>query len=317
MKIDAERISNIIVDFLQQKVKEQKKCGIVLGLSGGLDSAVVARLAAQALGPSKVNAVYLSDRFSQKQFRKNAQKVAEELGIRFELRDITSLINERNGYRASTVKKSGISSILNKTVVSIVRLIYPIIFKQDLFSSILEQERLAKRPLTRIFHDLIAEAGEKSFNIRHLVRRMVLEKCAAESNLLLVGAADRSEFLIGWFVRDGIDDVPVSPLLGLYKTQVRQLAIYLKIPQEIIKAVPSPDMAKGITDEKVIGYSYEKVDKVLYALENNLDKQVLLDEGLTLKEFNRIRAFNELSAWKRNGKIREYPVFTNCEATKR
>jgi len=71
-----------------------------------------------------------------------------------------------------------------------------------------------------------------------------------------LGTANRSEYLVGWFVKDGIDDLPFSPLIGLYKTQVRQLSEFLGLPFKIRNRLASPDMVKGITDEFALGISY-------------------------------------------------------------
>ena len=87
-------------------------------------------------------------------------------------------------------------------------------------------------------------------------------------NKLVVGAANKSEYKIGFFVKHGCDDaVDIMPLLNLYKTQVRELARYLKIPSRIIKKPPSPDIIPGICDEEAIKISYEKMDLILLALE--------------------------------------------------
>ena len=87
-------------------------------------------------------------------------------------------------------------------------------------------------------------------------------------NRLVVGAANKSEYQIGYFVKHGCDDATdIMPLLNLYKTQVRALARYLEIPSRIIEKPPSPDILPGITDEEAIGISYEKLDLILLALE--------------------------------------------------
>ena len=87
-------------------------------------------------------------------------------------------------------------------------------------------------------------------------------------NRLVVGAANRTEYSIGYFVKHGCDDATdIMPLLNLYKTQVRELARYLNIPSRIIEKPPSPDILPGIIDEEAIGIPYEKLDLILLALE--------------------------------------------------
>jgi NAD+ synthase len=98
---------------------------------------------------------------------------------------------------------------------------------------------------------------------------MVLLYLYAElENRLVVGAANKSEYQIGFFVKHGCDDASdIMPLLNLYKTQVRELAYYLNIPSRIIKKPPSPDLIPGLDDEEALGISYEKMDLILLALE--------------------------------------------------
>jgi len=87
-------------------------------------------------------------------------------------------------------------------------------------------------------------------------------------NRLVVGAANKSEYQVGYFVKHGCDDATdIMPLLNLYKTQVRELGRYLNIPSRIIEKPPSPDILPGIIDEEAIGISYEKLDLILLAFE--------------------------------------------------
>ena len=98
---------------------------------------------------------------------------------------------------------------------------------------------------------------------------LLLYLYAELENGLVVGAANKSEYRIGYFVKHGCDDASdIMPLLNLYKTQVRELAQYLNIPARIIEKPPSSDMIPGLADdEEVIGISYEKMDLILLALE--------------------------------------------------
>ena len=144
--------------------------------------------------------------------------------------------------------------------------------------------------------------------MRHIERRRVLEEFAREKNLLLIGAANRSESFVGWFVKDGVDDIPVEVILGLYKTQVRQLARCIGVPNEIIKEPPSPDMLRGLTDESVIGHSYETIDKVAYIIEHGLDHDIARKEGISDEVFDSISRIHQWTAWKRTTP-HEFPIF--------
>jgi len=310
LTIDPEKVTKIIIDFIREKVDREKKDGVILGLSGGIDSVVLTALAAKAVGSSKVYAYYLFDRSSQKKFQEYAQELANELKINFEMEDITKLSIERGAYKSPIIKLIGFSSVFNKIFLSLARLIYRFILKEDHLSLTLKRRDLEKAKLTKVLYKPIIQDGEDSFSVRHILRREILERYATEKNLLLIGAANRTEFLIGWFIQDGIDDLPIEPLLGLYKTHVRQLAAFLNISQKIINELPATDMIKGISDEYIIGISYEKIDRVLYLLEKGFDRETIINKGISPVEYDKIKAFNQLSNWKRVNK-HEFP---NCEA---
>jgi NAD+ synthase len=297
MTIDCDNVSNTIVDFIRRKVAEEKREGVVLGLSGGIDSAVAAILAVRAVGPNDVYALHLFDRQSDKKFRRYAERVATMLKINFEVRDITASVKALGAYQPFIMRiPLRASLILMRLLAPVSRAIRYFWVKRRR-----AQDRRSVSPTrrTRI---------ERSFNVRHIERRRILEEFAREKNLLLIGAANRSESFVGWFVKDGVDDIPVEVILGLYKTQVRQLARCIGVPDEIIKESPSPDMLRGVTDESVIGHSYVTIDKVAYVIEHSLSQDVALNEGISHEEFERIKRLNELTAWKRTNR-HEFPVF--------
>lgn len=306
--IDPERVTDIVVDFLQQRLTQQERAGILLGLSGGLDSAVLAALAVRAVGPSRVHAFYLYDQDSRERFREHAQSWAQTLGIDFEARDITPLVKEKGTYQPFILRLTRLLPCLRRPFVYGAGRLYRLFFTGNPFDLVLQKGEPVKGRLAQAVYESIAGDIERSFNIRHVIRRQLLEEYASNRNLLLVGAANRSEYCVGWFVKGGIDDLPVAPLLGLYKTQVRQLAHFLDIPDEIIAEAPSPDMFGEISDEAVIGFPYEIIDKVLYLIEHDLGKEFAQFEDLIPSDFDGIKRLYELSAWKR-GTQHLYPSF--------
>ena len=123
---------------------------------------------------------------------------------------------------------------------------------------------------------------------------MVLLYLYAEvGNRLVVGAANKSEYQIGFFVKHGCDDAAdIMPLLNLYKTQVRELARFLNVPSRIIEKPPSPDIIPGIIDEEATGIPYEKLDLILLALERGWENPTIAE---TLKvEEEKVRYVNSL-----------------------
>lgn len=92
---------------------------------------------------------------------------------------------------------------------------------------------------------------------------LLLYNYAELDNLLVLGTCNKTEKTIGFFVKYGDAAADASPLEGLYKTQVYQLAKFLSIPEEIIERPPSPDLLPGITDEYAIALAYETLDRIL------------------------------------------------------
>lgn len=115
----------------------------------------------------------------------------------------------------------------------------------------------------------------------------------------MIGAANLSELEVGWFVKGGIDDLPVQSMTGLYKTQVWQLADFLQLPDEIQSQLPSPDMIHGITDEFGIGHKYRKLDLILDLIRLKKTDDQIIDYGITKSELTDVRELMELSGWKR------------------
>jgi NAD+ synthase len=147
-----------------------------------------------------------------------------------------------------------------------------------------------------------------SFEARHRYRREVLEALARENQWLPLGAANRTEWMVGWFVPGGIDDLAVQPIKGLYKTQVRQIGKHLDIPRPIMNQTPSPDMMRGITDEFALGVKYWKIDLVLDYLEGGLQREEVRKAGCSEAEIQLVSRMKELSAKRRTSRGETPPV---------
>jgi NAD+ synthase len=122
------------------------------------------------------------------------------------------------------------------------------------------------------------------YRMKHRLRMVMLYSYAERENLLVVGTVNKTEFLTGFFVQYGDGAADIMPLLPLYKTQVRQLAEFLHIPDRILNKAPSPDLIPGITDEFAIGIPYEKLDLILSGLDMNMAmKDIVAKTGVNQK----------------------------------
>lgn len=110
-------------------------------------------------------------------------------------------------------------------------------------------------------------------NIKSRLRMMLVYYFANSRGRMVIGTSNRTEFLIGFFTKYGDGGVDLMPLADLYKTQIRQLAKYLKIPDNIIEKPPSPGFFRGQTDEEELGCDYSTIDLIFLGWEKNYSNE--------------------------------------------
>jgi len=261
LRIDTGQAINAICDDIARRGEGEGTNGVALGMSGGLDSSVLAALAAKAVGPDHVTLIYLFDHDSDEAIAANAKLMAKHLNLELEVMDISGEMKKRGVYKPLFIKLLRLSTLVAKVSAGSYRLICgETPFKTTLRVGGGED---LKPWYKKLLYGMTMFHIDDGFTKRHQFRRAVLERIAKNRNLCLIGAANLSECEVGWFVKDGIDDLPYQPMTGLYKTQVRQLAKTLGLPEPICTQLPSPDMAKGVSDEFGIGHDYKNVDIVI------------------------------------------------------
>lgn len=127
-------------------------------------------------------------------------------------------------------------------------------------------------------------------------RMSVLYDWSKAENALVVGSGNKTEILLGYATLHGDSACAVNPIGGLYKTQVRQLASYMGVPEEIVQKAPSADLWPGQSDEKELGLSYREIDEILYlAVDRGYRPYQLIKRGFSKgkvkKILNRIEKF--------------------------
>jgi len=130
-----------------------------------------------------------------------------------------------------------------------------------------------------------------SFALPKLRLRMIV--LYSRLNYAVVGTTNRSEWEVGHYDRYGDGACDIDPIRHLFKTQVRALARYLGVPQEIIEKPPSPDLIPGITDELALGMSYEKLDLILSLAQGATDGEVAEAVGVEPKAVAEVRRAQE------------------------
>lgn len=201
-----------LVTFLQTQLGDKSA---VLGLSGGVDSAVVAYLLAAAIGPDKVHAMIMPAQSNVPTDTTDAQTVIDQLGI-------------------------------HSTIIQIDEFV-------RLYQTTLPD---VKTPLA---------IG----NLKARIRMSLLYAQANTINGLVVGTGNKSELSVGYFTKYGDGGVDLLPLGNLYKTQVWALAKELGVPATIIDKAPSAGLWPGQTDEAELGMTYQELDAMLQAIEQN------------------------------------------------
>ena len=262
IKIKPEKVVLSLENFIREYTEKLERKGVILGLSGGVDSAVVAAIGRHALGPKKVLALIMPEKDSKKEHTQDALNLAQELGIDTKLINITPYLEELGVYKLfpwdKTLSWGRLKGVLVKKAYHFYeRKTGKIPFLESL-SGFEDKE----------YSSYLAR-GNAYYRAKHRLRMLLLYLYGELENRLVVGAANKSEYKIGYFVKHGCDDATdIMPLLNLYKTQVREIARHLNIPSRIIEKPPSPDVMPGLNDdEEVMGISYEKMDLILLALE--------------------------------------------------
>lgn len=297
LAIDEQAAVRMLETCIRETAEEHGAKGVLLGLSGGIDSAALACLAVRALGPEAVHGCYLFDRHSEKDSRGKAELVASWLRLTLEMTDISREMALQRVYASPVMKGRGMPPWLNRMVQNS----YHRLFGETPFMSSLRLGSGAANfsAVKRGAYNLVMRPIVSGFDVRHRHRRRILEQKADNEGWLLLGGANSTEVLVGWFVKDGIDDLPIQPLSGLYKSQVRQLAACLGVPEPIRSCAPTPDMRNGITDEFGIGISYATLDLILDLLARSASDQEIYAHGIAPRDLALVRELRRLSVWKR------------------
>lgn len=289
MKINPEKLSVYLENFIIEHTKNLKKEGVIMGLSGGIDSAVVASLCKKALGSDNILALLMPDSDSEKKHLTDALNFAEELNIKTKVIDITPYIKKVGAYNLMELNKFPLPRSLKSKMT---KKVYDFYMKKT-GKTVFSESTLGFNNSNKVGQYLNKSIAY--IRIKHRLRMILLYLNGEIENKLVVGAANKTESNIGFFVKHGCDHAAdIMPIINLYKTQVIELAKYLDIPPNIIKKEPSPDVFPGLTDEMMMGITYEKLDLILLAIKKGWKKSDIA-VSLNLKEkeieyvFNLIR----------------------------
>lgn len=302
LELDFEQVSKKIENFIETYVKIFDKKGAIVGMSGGLDSSVVATLCARALGPDRVFGLLMPERDSEIKNVKDAEQLAKKLNIQYEILDITPILRKIGIYdllpdRVMKDKKLFMEKLQDAIRVSVFEAksvdlpVFDPNSESDDYSFTFED----KPPQLPIISIKSRRRGYSFTFPKVRLRSLMLYYYASLKRLLVVGTLNKSEYVTSTYDEYGDGACEIAPLRNLYKTQVRQLAGYLKIPENIIMKPSTPDLMLGsiITDEILVGMKYETLDPILCLLERGTEKSEItrmlnIDEATVTRVENTI-----------------------------
>ncbi len=255
LAINPELARKILVGFIRSEVTRVGFQHAVVGLSGGIDSAVSCALAAEALGPENVLAVRMPHRTSSPDSLEDAQKVADCFKVHLQTIEITPMVE-------------------------------PLIARDPQMSKLRKGNLMAR------------------------ARMIVLYDQSEVFKGLVIGTSNKTEILLGYTTLWGDMAAAINPLGDLYKTQLRQLAASLRLPQSVLEKPPSADLWAGQTDEQELGLTYAEVDRLLYLMvDERYTPQDCVDAG-----FDKEYVQNVLTRVRRNQFKRMMPPIAKLSA---
>ena len=213
-QIDAAQAVEVIAGFIGAQMAQTGFSRLVVGLSGGVDSATTAFLAVRAAGADNVLGVRMPYRTSSPESEADALAVVEALGCRSELVDISPMVE----------------------------------------------------PMLALIDGDEAATRVRRGNVMARQRMIVLYDRSAAFDALVIGTSNKTEALLGYGTLWGDMAAAIQPIGDLYKSQLREVAECLGVPERILAKPPSADLWPGQTDETELGASYDDLDRILYAL---------------------------------------------------
>jgi NAD+ synthase len=239
--LDLPEVEKRIKRFIKEYVENAGADGIVLGLSGGIDSGTVAAMSSLSVGGPRVTGLMLPEKetYNSKDID-DAKFVAKKFGLKTQVCNITPVLEA-----------------FYNTI--------PIFDQAD---------KLCKG------------------NIKARTRMIYLYYYANKLNKIVCGSSDKSETMMGYFTKWGDVAADISPLMDLYKTQVRKLAEHIGIPSELAAKPSTPALWPNQLAETELGIKYETLDLILYGLEKfmttkEIAQQISVKKSLIEKVKNR------------------------------
>ncbi len=278
------RTVEAITSWLTDRFAESGASMFVLGLSGGIDSAVVCGLCARAVGAERVVGVIMPSS-SNPDDAKSAAKVAAAFGVKSLTVDLTPV---SDALLSVLPDETAIAAVTGADEAESVA-VSPVSGDDVLVVG----DDAAVSPVPAQQADLATREKLATANVRPRLRMTSLYYVANLVNGIVAGTGNKSEAMIGYYTKYGDGGVDLLPIIDLYKHEVRAVAKALGVPKSVIARPPSAGLWQGQTDEDEIGLTYDQLDEALAAVESGDTSGI---EPATLE---RITVMHEVSEHKR------------------
>ena len=300
LKIDCDKETQKITDHIREVVaKRFKKRGVIVALSGGVDSSVVGALCVRALGKKRVLGLLMPEKDSSPDTLELSQLITDHLEISAVHEDITSILDAVGCYRR---RDEAIKNLIPEYGPDYkCKIVLPGVMNNDTYRifSVVVQSPQGKQIKARLnpsaYLGIVAAT-----NFKQRVRKMLEYYHADRLNYAVTGTPNRQEYDQGFFVKLGDGAADIKPIAHLYKTQVYQMAQFLGIPDEIRNRPPTTDTYSMQQSQEEFYFSvpYDKMDLCLYGKNHDVSPEdVAPVADMTVEQVERV--YRDIDA-KRN-----------------
>jgi NAD+ synthase len=291
LKIDAEQVAARLAEGVRAQVLRQlRRRGVVVGLSGGIDSSVVAALSVRALGRERVLGLFMPEEDSDPESLRLGRLLADSLGVDTVLEDIAPILRAAGCYRR---RDEFIRQVFPEYGPGYrCKVVLPNVLAgagYNLSSLVVESpegvRQRARLPL-EAYLGIVAAS-----NMKQRTRKQLEYYHADRLNYAVAGTPNRLEYDQGFFVKNGDGAADLKPIAHLYKTQVYQLAEQLGVPEEIRRRPPTTDTYSlpQTQEEFYFSLPYDKLDLCLYAQNQGITAaDAAAAVGLTSEQVERV-----------------------------
>ncbi len=304
---ECARIEGVI---REQVGRELHRRGVVVGVSGGVDSAVCVTLAVRALGPERVHGILMPGKNTSPSNTELGKKICAGLGIKYAFEPIDPAIEALGGYKRRD---------------DAIRKLYPEYKPGDKYKIAIADDVLGSNRIN--FFNLILQGADGKMqkkrmpldvyleivattNLKQRTRKMIEYWHAETLNYAVIGTPNRLEYDQGFFVRGGDGLADLKPIAHLYKTQVFALAKFMGVPREVTDKPPTTDTYSlpQTQEEFYYALSYDKMDMLLYAFIHEIPAaEVASVMGLSAEQVD--RAYKDIVAKRRVSKqLYQHPL---------